>query len=136
MFAGLTGPYCSEGVPVVGCGNNDGIYVFVIERSAKVVFCGWSKLLNFADFFYVFCEEVFVNVDKGFYVNIRNTGEAACKLDTSAANAYDGEVYAVIGTDYAACGRGSRPGMITRDKRVSGGDAGGEFHGICEEFAA
>jgi hypothetical protein len=136
VLAGLTGPYSGEGVPVVGRGNNYRIYIFVVERSSKVIIGGWSKLLNFADFLYAFREKIFVGVDKSFDANVGNSGKAACKLDASAANTYDGHIDTFICANYARGGRGGKLGMVAGDKRVGGDDAGSQFCGVGEEFAA
>jgi len=136
VFAGLTGPYRGNGVPVVGRGEDSRIYVFVIKRSAKVILGRGRKLLNFGYFFYAVCEEVFVDVDKRLDANVWDFGKAACKLGTAAANTYDGEVNAVIGADYAACGRGSNPRMVAGGEGVGGDNAGSKFCGVGEKFAA
>ena len=124
VFAGLTGPYCGEGVPMVGRGDSYRIYIFVIKCPAEVIFRRRREILDFADLLYTLCEKIFVNVNESFDTNVGNFGKPACKFDTAAANADDGETDAFICADYAACSRGDDLGTAAGGKRTGGGNAG------------
>jgi hypothetical protein len=131
VLTGLAGPYCGKGVPVVGRGNGHGVYIFVVEGSAKVILGRRRKLLNFADFLNAFCVKIFVNVNEGFDADIWDFGKSAGDFHTPAANADDGDVDTLIGADYTVFGNKGRLSAVAGNQGVGRKNAARNFSGIA-----
>src|ERR1700693_3818352 len=125
VFSGLASPDGHEGVPMIGCGDGDGVNIFVFEELANIAVgfrFGHAKFLDVAK---AFVQYVFVHIAQSGDFCCWNVREAVDVIDAAASHAANGYTDAIICADDTGVARSC-------DAKSSAGDAGtGEFKEIA-----